>query len=230
MEFFSLNEKVEHIINLPLSFSEKLTLLLLKVEEHSFETKEHIDNVGKMFSKGMEKIKIYCSDFQLKGVNELRETDIMLAAEVHDIGKLFIPLNILHKKDKLSYDEWKVIEQHPVKGSELIQKTFNITLEQGLIKPSDEVLFKLAYDVSLYHHKTKFDGYPSNVEIKDIPCYVEFLRLCDIYDALKRKRSYKESMERNEILKIIYSLEDSLIRKKIFHLFIELEDDFYASF
>ena len=114
--------------------------------------------------------------------------ELVTAALFHDIGKLNIPKNILYKPDRLTEQEWAIMQAHPRIGCALIRPH----------KPSSLVL-----DVIRYHH-TGFNGkgYPKigarGCENWDL---IQVVTLADAFDAMASKRSYRQRMP----LSLIYN-------------------------
>ncbi len=104
------------------------------------------------------------------------------AGLLHDIGKMFIPLEILNKPGKLTDDEFTIVKNHPVKGWELLKES-NAFEEETL-------------DVCLHHHE-KFDGsgYPKGLKGEEISVLSRMGAICDIYDAITSDRPYKKGWE-----------------------------------
>ncbi|WP_454831770.1 response regulator [Pseudoxanthomonas wuyuanensis] len=102
------------------------------------------------------------------------------AAPMHDTGKIGIPDAILKKPGKLDEDEWKIMRTHPRIGYEILSQ-------------SEAPLFKLAAEVSLYHHE-RWDGsgYPAGLAGETIPESARIVAVADVFDALTTKRPYKE--------------------------------------
>lgn len=105
-----------------------------------------------------------------------------MAGLLHDIGKMFIPLDILNKPGKLTEQEFEIVKNHPMQGWELLKTCSNI---------SEETL-----DVCLHHHE-KFDGtgYPSQLKSDEISIITKMATVCDIYDAITSDRPYKKGWE-----------------------------------
>ena len=104
---------------------------------------------------------------------------IVLAAKLHDIGKIGISDAILLKPSKLTNEEFDEIKKHPVIGFDMLK---NISI------------FSHISDYILYHHE-KFDGtgYPEKISGEDIPFGARIISVIDTIDAILTKRSYKES-------------------------------------
>lgn len=114
--------------------------------------------------------------------------DILQFAPMHDIGKVGIEDSILLKPGKLSEDERKEMEQHPVIGAEVLRRC-----EQQMNDVGHSV-FKVGIEIAESHHE-KYDGsgYPYGIKGDDIPLPARIVAAADVFDALTSKRPYKEA-------------------------------------
>ena len=117
-------------------------------------------------------------------------------AYLHDIGKIFIPSEILQKNGKLTDEEFAIIKTHTTKGAELCE--------------SIPKLSKYSKAVCYHHENNDGSGYPKG--ITNIPIEAEIVKVADIYDALVNKRQYKEKIE---LTKAIDILKTSLIDRNL---------------
>ena len=102
-----------------------------------------------------------------------------LAGLLHDLGKAFIPLDILNKPGKLTDQEFTIIKSHPEQGTAVLHA-------QGMKDDSAIV------DVCLHHHeKMDGSGYPANLNGDQISTLARMGAVCDVYDAITSKRPYK---------------------------------------
>jgi putative two-component system response regulator len=104
---------------------------------------------------------------------------LLLAAPMHDIGKVATPDNILLKPAKLTPEEWEVMKQHTTAGFEIL-------------RDSDSTLLQKGAEIALTHHE-KWDGsgYPRGLSGDDIPISGRICALADVFDALTSVRPYK---------------------------------------
>lgn len=110
-------------------------------------------------------------------------------AFLHDIGKLFIPLNILTKPDALTEEEFEIMKKHTTLGYNLCYKDLNL---------------RPYADGALYHHESlNGSGYPNGLTKKEIPYMAQIIRIADEYDALVTKRHYKTHVNISETLKTL---------------------------
>ncbi|MEI8395501.1 MAG: bacteriohemerythrin [Rhodospirillaceae bacterium] len=107
------------------------------------------------------------------------------ASILHDVGKVTIPDNILFKPGKLSIEERQIMETHAFGGSAILNKATRML--------PDSAGFKLARDVSQYHHENwDGSGYPAGLKGRDIPLSARIVSVADVFDALTSSRPYKK--------------------------------------
>lgn len=110
-----------------------------------------------------------------------------IAAFLHDIGKLFIPPEILNKPTKLTDEEFEIMKTHTTLGYEMCMK--DLKLRPYALGPLD------------HHEALNGTGYPNGITKKDIPFYAQIIRVADEYDAIVTKRQYTTHINISETLK-----------------------------
>ena len=122
--------------------------------------------------------------------------NLIMAAPMHDIGKVTIPDTILQKAGKLTSEEYKIMKTHAEKGGEIIKSTFG--------NVGDEEYEKIAYEVARYHHeKWNGSGYPTGKSANEIPLCARIMAIADVFDALSSRRCYKDPMPLERCFEII---------------------------
>ena len=113
---------------------------------------------------------------------------LLMAAPMHDIGKIGIPDSILLKPGKLTPAEVVTMRQHTVIGYDIL-------------KNSASYLLRTAADIALSHHE-RYDGsgYPYGVRGEDIPMVGRICALSDVFDALTSARPYKHAWPVDEAI------------------------------
>lgn len=173
---------------------------------------------GKHNLRVAELSKLLC--YNLK-IEERLIDKIYTGAFIHDCGKVLIPKHILNNKKKLCKEDFEIIKKHTVYGKEVIN--------------TDEKVYN---NIILYHHE-KYDGtgYPYGLIGDQIPIEAQIIIICDIYDALRSKRPYKEILDHKKSIKIIQNGDNrtnpDFFNPVIFKKFVEIEKDienFYYNF
>ncbi|MDT8718949.1 HD domain-containing protein [Clostridium sp. 19966] len=155
---------------------------------------------------------------ELLGLKKDFVEKIAYSAQMHDVGKIHIPNNIINKNGPLTKEEFSVIKQHTVYGPMII---------------GDSPHLKMAKEISLSHHE-KYDGtgYPEGLRGEQIPLSARIVALADIYDALRSERSYKPSFSHQKAMAIIMRgdgrVEPSHFDPKVLDVFIENNEKFDA--
>jgi putative two-component system response regulator len=119
-------------------------------------------------------------------------SDLMFyASPMHDIGKIGIPDRVLLKPDKLTPEEWAIMQTHAELGAKM--------LAQGKTP-----YVKLGAEIALTHHE-RWDGtgYPNGLKGESIPLSGRIMNICDQYDALRSQRPYKPPFTHKKALEII---------------------------
>ena len=140
-----------------------------------FYTRKHSENVANLVCRICEymhfntKFTVYCT----------------VCGYLHDIGKLFIPPEILNKPGKLTEEEFEIIKTHTTKGYEMCMKDLNL-------RP-------YAIGALDHHEALNGSGYPNG--ITKIPIEAQIIRVADEYDAIVTKRQYTTHVNISETLK-----------------------------
>lgn len=169
-----------------------------KLDELDIYTSKHIHSVPQIVSKICGKMNY----------DEEQTKFFVQCAYLHDIGKIFIPEEILQKKGKLTNEEYEIMKTHTTKGAEFCETI------PSLKKYSNAVL---------YHHENEDgSGYPEG--IKKIPIEAEIIKIADVYDALVRKRQYKDEVKITKAIDILDELlvDKGLVNKKVFKALLDV--------
>jgi putative two-component system response regulator len=121
---------------------------------------------------------------QALGISDNDIMHIRRGALLHDMGKIGIPDSILHKPDKLTDEEWKIMRQHP-------QLAYDMLYPIEYLRP--------ALEIPLTHHE-KWDGtgYPRGLKGEEIPIVARLFAVVDVWDALTADRPYRPAWSPEE--------------------------------
>jgi HD-GYP domain-containing protein (c-di-GMP phosphodiesterase class II) len=138
--------------------------------------------------------------------------DIGVAALLHDIGKLFLPVDIINKSGKPSDEEWQMIRLHPVRGAEYLVGTAGVP--------------QLAI-VTAYEHHMKYDltGYPKARKNWQQHLCSHMTTIADIFDALRTKRAYREAMDAGKVRQVLSDLAGRELHPELSSTFLQMIDE-----
>jgi two-component system sensor histidine kinase/response regulator len=135
------------------------------------------------------------------------------AAQLHDVGKIGVPDNILLKPGKLSPDEYAMMQKHCGFGKSIFEcfteddwyaVRRHAEIGNKILSVEDAPLMEMASIIALTHHE-KFDGsgYPLGLKGTDIPLVGRIVAIADVFDALSSKRIYKPAFPVEQCFEIL---------------------------
>ncbi|MFC1746963.1 HD-GYP domain-containing protein [Candidatus Neomarinimicrobiota bacterium] len=128
---------------------------------------------------------------------------------LHDLGKCDVPLTLINKPDILSPEEWKVMRDHPSRGSRLLSKNNALSKETGIV-------------VMQHHERIDGSGYPFGLRGDEIHVYGRICTISDVYDALTSTRAYKKNMSPLNALKVMKEEMVNHFNRDLFNVFVTL--------
>lgn len=138
--------------------------------------------------------------------------DIVMAAKLHDIGKISIPGTILNKPGRLTPEEYEIIKTHPSEGYKIIE---NIEYFEHI-------------KLGVKHHHERWDGtgYPDGLVQNAIPLIAQIIAIADVYDAVTSDRAYRKGLSHDEAVAIILENSNIMFNPLLVKAFLEREEDF----
>lgn len=122
--------------------------------------------------------------------------DMIVAAPLHDIGKIHVSDLILNKPGRLTEEEFEIMKSHAAEGRDLLLRA-----KQQLGESS---YLNIAIDIAAYHHEWwNGKGYPDQIAGEAIPLCARIMAVADVFDALVSKRCYKNAMPVEKAYSII---------------------------
>ncbi|MBN1649086.1 MAG: HD domain-containing protein [Spirochaetales bacterium] len=172
------------------------------------DTGKHIQRVGE-YAKHM-------ADFlyNIKNNSEVNMEfieNIGFLAQMHDVGKIGTPDDILNKEGSLESWEWKIMKEHTLNGAYILSNYPD----------------PMAKQIALFHHERwNGEGYPYELAGNDIPLAARIVAIADVYDALRMKRSYKRAYDHRETVAQINTSSGIHFDPYLVDVFNKLEKEF----
>lgn len=167
------------------------------------DTGHHVIRVGKY--AGVIARELGYSPAQIEALEQ--------AAQLHDVGKIGIPDEILHKPAKLDPDEYEFIKKHTGFGKQIIEcmphgewqsLKQHTKLGGQLLDVKSEPIMRMASRIALTHHEWwNGEGYPLGLAGEDIPIEGRITAVADVFDALSSKRPYKKPFSRERCFEML---------------------------
>jgi response regulator RpfG family c-di-GMP phosphodiesterase len=114
------------------------------------------------------------------GLTQEEQSNLLYAAQLHDIGKIVISEQLLNKQGKLNMVEYEVIKTHPRKGVKILEPL--------------QFLGHLLPAVEFHHEWYDGSGYPDGLAQDEIPLPARIIAVCDTFDAMTSDRSYRKPL------------------------------------
>ena len=112
--------------------------------------------------------------------------EVVRAAELHDVGKMAIPDEILHKAGPLTQEEWTFVRRHTMIGERILSAA--------------PALLPVAKIVRASHEHWDGSGYPDGIAGEEIPLGARIVAVCDAFDAMTTHRPYRDARSVEEAL------------------------------
>ena len=192
-------EAIVRSLSVAMHGDSQMVLPLVSLKEFDQYTTTHSLNVSVLTMGLAEQLKLSGADVRAFGV----------AGLLHDLGKVRIPKEILVKPGKLTDEERQVMQRHPVDGARLIVA-------------SDKRLDLAA--VVAYEHHIMLDGggYPRPCFHRGCHHASELVHVCDVYDALRTHRPYREAWESSKALSYIEERAGTEFEPTVAHAFVAM--------
>lgn len=156
--------------------SQTRSVLLSVLHEREPELERHLDGVARLVSAFGKELSM-----------DAEELDVLVrAAELHDVGKIAIPDEVLHKGGELSEEEWALMRKHTLIGQRVLDAA--------------PALGEVAALVRSTHERWDGEGYPDGRAGREIPLGSRVIHICDAYNAMTEGRPYRPALSSEEAL------------------------------
>ena len=171
---------------------------LTNMKERDEYTSIHCMNVCIMSVSFGRSLGLQKSELELLGLGGL----------LHDLGKMRVPLEILNKPSKLTFEEFEVMKTHPMEGYKMLKEQNDLPLE--------------VLDIVKHHHERRNGkGYPSQLDGDEINNMTRIVAIVDVYDAITSDRCYHDAITPYDALKNMYEWVNEDFDKDMIEQFIK---------
>jgi len=175
-----------------------ISLLASVVEVRDPYTAGHQRRVGNLSAAIAEKMELPQSTIDI----------IRIIGYIHDIGKMFIPTEILSKPGKLNAIEMQMIREHPMNGYQMIKKV--------------ELPALVAETIYQHHERCNGSGYPRALDAEMIVQEAQILMVADVVEAMMSHRPYRPALGVDAALAEIKQNSGLLFNKQVVNTCLEL--------
>ena len=192
-------EAIVRSLSVAMHSDSRMVIPLLQLKEFDQYTTTHSMNVSVLTMALAEYVRMGARDVRAFGV----------AGLLHDLGKVRIPREILNKPGKLTQEERETIQRHPSDGARIILEG-----EQRL-----DLAAAVAYE---HHIMLNGGGYPCFHLHRDCHPASRLVHVCDVYDALRTKRPYRDAWESERTLTYIEEKAGTEFEPEIARAFVRM--------
>jgi len=144
------------------------------------------------------------------GLDEFTKRRCDLAARLHDVGKIAVPMHILTKKERLTPEDWGYIRDHPTQGELLVSAA------PGLAE--------VAEIVGQHHERIDGTGYPKGLRGDEIRIEAQILSVCDVFASLRSDRPYRRALSEEAARALLLTMSGTQLSAPLVALFVWLLD------
>ena len=162
------------------------------VEKRNGESRDHVQRVAQLTSMLLAGLAQKTDRYPL--TREMRRT-IATAAALHDIGKMEICEDLLHKEGPLTEADRRTLQSHTLLGAQMLE-------EQPECR--DDAFARTAYNICRWHHE-RYDGggYPDGLQGEQIPIEAQVVGLADVYERLVSRPVDGHARTHSEVVQMI---------------------------
>lgn len=172
---------------------------IMKITAHDYYTHTHSLNVSIYALSLGNHMGISGKDLEVLG----------MSAMLHDIGKSKVDYEIINKNGSLTDEEFDTMKAHPHLG-------YEIALKLGITDP------RILFGIRHHHEKLNGRGYPDRINRDGISQFARIVAVCDVFDALTTRRSYKDPMSTFEAIKLMKESMSEHLDMTVLHSMIRM--------
>ncbi len=191
----SLEESRNKLVNY---FYDTVSSLVMILEVRDHYTLGHSEAVANYSEKIAQRMGIDAKTMEM----------FKRVALLHDIGKVGVRDNVLHKPDKLNDEEWEAIKLHPVLGEQILKPILNDPLMLAVIRN--------------HHERQDGKGYPDGWTKEKIPLLVSVVTVADSYDAMTSTRAYRKAMSKEAAIEQLNKGRGTQFLPEVLDVFLQI--------
>lgn len=189
------------------------------VERRDENTGQHIKKTAayvRIIMESMKRLGIYPDEMTDKFID-----NVVMAAPLHDVGKITIPDAVLNNPGKLTQEEYELMKTHTLAGGRIIVRIIDSA-------PDSDYLYEAA-DLATYHHEWwDGTGYPVKLSGENIPLSARVMAVADMFDALVSRRVYKQGFPCDKAMNIIVGESGTHFDPQIIKAFVAAKEEIFA--
>ena len=193
----NLHEQLEE------SFVQTVLALANALDARDHYTNDHGEKLTKIAKQVA--IELKCPEKEIYAIH--------WAMQLHDIGKIGIPDNILRKPGPLTLDEWELMKRHPEIGAKIVEPV--------------KIMQNVAPLIRYHHEKYDGSGYPDGLKNEEIPVGARILSLVDAYGAITDERVYQKARSHDEAMHELNRCTGSQFDPLVMHAFTKVIEENY---
>lgn len=214
----NISKNINELFDNPESFSnvkkvdEIVTDMIVIIEEDDFTVSSFVTILTYNYYAHTHSLNVSIYALCLAkhmGIKKDNLQNLGTAALLHDLGKGKIDNTIINKKGKLTDSEFNEVKKHPFYGWQLAKKL-------GI---DNEDILRGIY---CHHEKIDGTGYPKGLKKDDIPLFARIISICDTFDSMTTKRSYKDSVGTFDTLILMKTEMSNNFDSNIINNFIQM--------
>jgi HD-GYP domain-containing protein (c-di-GMP phosphodiesterase class II) len=187
------------------AFEGTIKAVVAAVDAKDTETRGHSDRVA-LLSRALGEALDLAPEFL---------EELYFGALLHDVGKIGIPDAILQKPDKLCYEEFEAIKEHPLLGKGIMEAVeLSEVAVQGILE---------------HHERLDGTGYPRGLKGEEVSLAGRIIAVADAFDALSSRRTYKERWSLERIFAYFREERGTRYDPKVVDALLSIGEDWYAA-
>ena len=190
--------------NRPSAERQSIDVLVSVLNERDSQLAQHLTGVADLAEAASQGLEV--PEPQLRALRQ--------AAELHDVGKLAIPEEILSKPGPLSEDEWEFVRRHTLIGERILGAAPALGAAAKLVRST--------------HERWDGTGYPDRLAGSEIPLGARIIAVCDAFDAMTSPRPYAEPISTQEAIRELFRCAGTQFDPEVVDAFAAVQVDLNA--